>query len=129
LGLLHPATRDGLLMAAGAPRSVVPGLDLRFIPDRAGNDTSTDEVRFFALSAGPFVFASRESITCSVTRDALSAVAGNSSLDREDSLETFHRHRSRIEQAARVKYLMQPVEAVGEVRLTRDDMVASGGMA
>jgi hypothetical protein len=129
LGLLHPATRDGTLMVAGAPRSVVPGLNLTFIPDRAGNDTSTGEVRFFALTTGPFVFANREGVTCTVTRDALSAVAGPISLDHEGSLEIFHRHRSRIEQAARMKYLTKPVDAVGEVRLTRDDMVGSGGIA
>jgi hypothetical protein len=124
LGLLPSRTRDMVLLTVGASRSVVPDLDLRFIPERAGYDASTDVVRFFALSTGPFAFAGRESVACDISLDALSVIAGGLSADRETALATFRQHRDRIEQAARIKYLTQPVGAVGEVRVTRADLAS-----
>jgi hypothetical protein len=118
LGLLPPATRDNVLLTVGAPRVVVPGLDIQFTPGKAAYDASIDAVRFFAVGGGPFAFAGRESITCTVTRDALSSAAGVASLAPDRCLDVFRQHRSGIEQAARAKYLTQPVDAMGQVRLT-----------
>ena len=120
LGLLHPATRDAVLQAVGATRSFVPGLNLQFVPDRAGYDREIDGIRFFAATGGPFVFA-QEGINCTVSRDVLSAIAGVASLEPDGCLEAFRRHRPRIEQAATAKYLNEPVDTVGGVSLTRAD--------
>jgi hypothetical protein len=122
LGLVHPGTRDKVLLTVGATRAVVPGLDVRFVPERAGYDASVDSVRFFALAAGPFAFASSESVTGTVSRDALSVVAGIAALTPDRCLDVFRHHRSQIEQAARAKYLQRPIDAVGEVRLAVEDL-------
>ena len=114
LGLLHPGTRDRVLQTVGAPRSVVPGLDVRFVPERAGFDVSRDLVRFYAV-------AGRESITCAVGRDVLEGVA-DTTLDRGGCLETFRRHRNKIEVALRTRYMMRPVEVSEDLRLTRADL-------
>jgi hypothetical protein len=96
LGLLHPATRDRVLQTVGAPRRVVPGLALRFVPGRAQYDAGLDEVRFFAISG-------RESITCSVTRDTLEALAAGQPLDRGARHEALRRFRDQIEQTLRTQ--------------------------
>jgi hypothetical protein len=122
LGLLNPGTRDRVLLTVGARRAVVPGLDLRFVPERAGYDASIEGVRFFAFAAGRFAFADREGVACSVGRDMLSVVAGVPLLAAADCLDVFHQHRSQIEQVTRDKYLKRPVDVVGEVRLVRADL-------
>jgi hypothetical protein len=114
LGQLHPATRDRVLRTAGAPRIVVPGLDLRFVPERVSYDTARDDVRFFAL-------AGRESIACAVGRDVLEGLA-DSTLDRGGGLEAFRRNRNKIEPALRTRYMTQPVEVLEELRLTQADL-------
>lgn len=108
-GLLHPATRDGLLKAVGASRSVVPGLDLAFVPGRARYDADQDGVRFFA-------FAGRQSVSCVVGRNALEARAGRS-LEQRECLPVFRRFKGEIEAAARKQYLDDPVVSIGEVHL------------
>jgi hypothetical protein len=122
LGLLHPGTRDRVLLTVGVPRTVVPGLGLRFVPERAGYDASIDCVRFFAFAVSRFAFAEQEGVACSIGRDALSLVAGAPLLVAEDCLDAFHQHRSQIEQAARNRYLKRPVDGVGEVQLAREDL-------
>lgn len=122
LGLLHPATRDRVLLTVGAPRRVVPGLDLRFVPGRAAYDSDDNSVRFFALVSGQFASAGTEGIACAVRGDALSFVAGGIPVSPERCLEVFNQHRDRIEQAIRDKYLQRPVDAVNEIRLTRADL-------
>jgi hypothetical protein len=115
LGLLHPATRDRVLQTVGAPRAVVPGLDLRFVPDKAAIDASTEAVRFFAL-------AGQEGVVCTVGRDALEAAAGIACRDRAGTLAAFRQHRPRIETAARANYLTRPVDALGAVSVTGADL-------
>jgi hypothetical protein len=122
LGLLHPRTRDMVLRTVGAARSVVPGLDLRFVPKKVSYDAGADAVRFFALSTGPFAFASQESVACAISPDALSAISGVASLSCDGALAAIGRHRPDVELAARTKYLTQPVDTVAEVRLTRADV-------
>jgi hypothetical protein len=114
LGLLHPLTRDRVLRAVGAPRSVVPGLDLRFVPEPGSFDVSRDQLRFFAL-------AGREGIACAVGREVLESLAA-STLDRGGCLEAFRRHRNKIEGALRTRYMTQPVEVSEELRLVLADL-------
>jgi hypothetical protein len=118
LGLLHPRTRDMVLRTVGASRSVVPGLDLRFVPGKASYDAGANVVRFFALSTG----AGQEGVACAISPDALSAMSGVASLDHDGAIAALGHHRSGVEMAARTKYLTQPVETVAEVRLTRADV-------
>jgi hypothetical protein len=116
LGLLHPATRDRVLRTVGAPRMVVPGLDLLFVPERVSYDAPREEVRFFAL-------AGRESIACAVGRDVLEVEGlADGTLDRGGCLEAFRRNRNKIEPALRTRYMTQPVEAAEELRLTQADL-------
>ena len=115
LGLLHPATRDRVLQTVGAPRMVVPGLDLRFVPERAGYDALRDEVRFSA-------FAGQSRVSCAVGRAVLESLVGDNSLDREGCLRVLHDYRNKIEQALRTRFLTQPVEALEDLRLTHADL-------
>jgi hypothetical protein len=114
-GLLLPATRDGLLKAVGAPRAVVPGLDLAFIPGRVRYDASQDEIRFFA-SAG------KEVLPCIVDRGLLEVKVGRP-LEPRECLSVFREYRSEIEGAMRGRYLTRPIGATGEVRLGPADIV------
>jgi len=127
MGLVHPATRDRTLQCVGAPRSVVPGLDLRFIPGRATCDPAGDEVLCFAQARYERLGGAVEGIRCVVARDGLEASFGTGPLDREGCLATVRQHRSAIEHAARVKYLTGPVDGSGEVRLTPEDLEAFAG--
>jgi hypothetical protein len=115
LGLVHPATRDRVLRTVGAPRMVVPGLHLRFIPERVGYDTASGDVRFFA-------HAGRETVTCMVGPDSLEAVSGVTPQGRNECLASFRQHRGRIEQVLRRRYLTGAVETPGEIRLFHDDL-------
>jgi hypothetical protein len=111
LGLLHPLTRDRVLQTVGAARQVVPELILDFVPGRAGYNDDLDEVRFFATSG-------RQSVACRVTRNVLEILASEQPLDRDGCLKVFHRNRDRIEQMLRTQYMIQPVDATGEIRLS-----------
>jgi hypothetical protein len=113
-GLLHPSTRDGLLKAVGAPRAVVPGLDLEFVPGRASYDAGNDEVRFLA-------FAGREGLSCFAGRDVLEVNVGRP-LEPRECLSVFREFRSEIERAVRDRYLTKPIGAIGEVRLVPADI-------
>lgn len=108
IGLLHPATRDRVLRTVGAPRNVVPGLTLQFVPDRISYHAGTETVRCFAQ-------AGRETVACIVPRDALNVVT-------DAAVSAFRQNRSRIEQALLDRYLNEPVETSGEVHLRLDDL-------
>ena len=97
VGLLHPATRDHLLRTVGAPRAVVPGLDLAFTPGRVSYDASRDEIRFFA-SAG------REGLSCIVDRSVLEVKAGRP-LGPQECLPVFRQYRNDIEAVVLHRYL------------------------
>ena len=123
LGLLHPATRDRVLLTGLAPLAVVvPGIDIRFVPERAVYDRDIDAMRFYGVGSGPFAFAGREGIACTITRDALSALAGVTSLAADESDTIFSQYRTCIEQLTRDKYLMKTIDIVGEVAVTVADL-------
>jgi hypothetical protein len=94
---------------------VMPGLDLRFVPERAGYDALRDEVRFSA-------FAGQSRVSCAVGRAVLESLVGDNSLDREGCLRVLHDYRNKIEQALRTRFLTQPVEALEDLRLTHADL-------
>jgi hypothetical protein len=120
LGLLHPAIRDAVLRTVAASRDVIPGLGLQFVAEKVGYDDARSEVYFFAqIRSG----ATRsEGIRCCVSRDTLEACFGPGPFDRTGCLVVFQRHRSLVEQAARAKYLGQPVGDEHDVGLTRADI-------
>ena len=123
LGLLHPAIRDDVLRTVGAPRAVVPGLDLQFVPGKVAYDDATGEVYFFGQVRSQA--ASAESIRCCVSRDTLEACFGPGPFNRAACLAAFRQHRSLMEQAARAKYLGQPVGYDLDAGLTRRDLEAA----
>lgn len=110
LGLLHPATRDAVLRAVGERRSVVPGLDLNFLPDKETYDREEDEVVVFAQ-------AGSEGVQCRIPKETFEICFGPGRFDREGCLTAFHQHRSHIEQAARAKYLNQQPAGIGHALL------------
>jgi hypothetical protein len=124
LGLLHPAIRDKVLRTVGASRQVVPGMALRFVPEKAAYDETADGVRFFALCSGPLAFNNQQGVRCLVTRDAVSFIARNRALDRDQCLEVFREYRNLIETTTRTKYLERPVDSVGEVWLAGSDIMS-----
>jgi hypothetical protein len=126
LGLLHPAVRDSVLMTVGAPHSVVPGVDLRFVPDRATFDDQADGVRFFASRFDQAGRGGQEGVSCIVTRDALTSIAGGEHLETDRCLEAFRHYRSRIEPMIRAKYLKQAVNIAHETWLTLADLESVG---
>lgn len=117
LGLLHPKTRDSVLRAIGAPRSVIPGLRLEFLPGKEGYDEGSQEGFFFARCGA-------EGIRCGIARDALQAGFGLDTIAPAACLETLRRHRVAIELASETKYLQQPVGAEHDIVLTRTDMLS-----
>ena len=122
MGLLHPATRDHVLRTVQAPRGVIPGLDLNFVPERLAYDDEAEVVFFFALARSDLV--SSEGVSCSIDRDALQAL-GPGAIDRAGCLAAFRQQRLLIERIAREKYLNGPVAFDHGVTLTRADLEAA----
>jgi hypothetical protein len=122
LGLLHPVTRDHVLRTVGATRAVIPGLDLHFVPGRIGYDDAAREAYFHAMVRSDS--AGAEGIRCGVDHDALEACFGPGPFDRAGCLAALNQHRTLIEQAARHKYLNEPIGLDHDVLLTRSDLEA-----
>jgi hypothetical protein len=97
---------------------------LRFVPEKAAYDETADGVRFFALCSGPLAFNNQQGVRCLVTRDAVSFIARNRALDRDQCLEVFREYRNLIETTTRTKYLERPVDSVGEVWLAGSDIMS-----
>ena len=119
LGLLHPGVRDRTLKLVGAPRSVIPGLDLTFEAPAVSYDSDRDVVVFFGK-------AGNESVRCEVSREALDDYVGVQSLDRDGRLRTFREHRPMFERLVRAKYLGSPIEEPGSVLLRPEDLERPG---
>lgn len=120
IGLLHPSTRERLLRVVGAPRSVIPSLELRFIPDKAAYDPEGEKIYFDATAD---IFGSGSSgVRCCITRDALEALVGAGGSGPAFYLETFRKNRPLIERMARKKYLDEAVGFGDGVILDRADI-------
>ena len=120
LGLLHPATRDQVLLTVGAPRAVIPGLDLSIVPGPVGYDDEAQVLRFFVQARSHA--SSTEGVQCIVEKQVLEGCFGPGPFDRTACLAVFREHREIIAQAARDQYLWQPVAFGHEVVLTRSSL-------
>ena len=103
-------------MAVGAPRLVIPGLDLTFSAPRARYDSDRDAVTFSGDAGG-------QRVLCAVSREALEDHFGADGADQDGRLEIFRKNRSTFENMARTKYLTWPVEEIGSVLIKTDDVV------
>jgi hypothetical protein len=114
IGKISGHTRDLVLKAVGARRSVIPGLDLTFNNPPASYDISRDIVGFVADGLG-------DRVACAISREALDDHFGADGLGQKGRVESFLKSRSRIELMARIKYLSWPIDEPGAVLIkTRD---------
>jgi hypothetical protein len=115
LGHVKPRIRDLILKTVGAPRSVIPGLNLEFAASPARYDFDRDIVTF---SGG----AEKGQVQCAISREALEDHFGADDLKPRERVEAFLKNRSQIEAMARTKYLSWPVETSEAVLLTTADV-------
>jgi hypothetical protein len=115
LAMIDPDIRDNTLKVVGAPRSLVPGLDLEFTAPQARYDFERDVVAFLGQAAG-------KAVRCAISREALDDHFGTDHLSQQQRLEQFRKHRSEIEQMLKMKYLSWPVEEIGAVLLKTGDI-------
>ncbi|MGH6900722.1 MAG: DUF1488 domain-containing protein, partial [Geminicoccaceae bacterium] len=115
LGLIKASVRDSTLKTVGAPRSIIPGLDLKFSAPHARYDSDRDIVTFSGEAGGGLVH-------CAVSRDALEDHFGADGVDQHGRLKIFRANRSTFEKMARTKYLTWPVEDAGSVLIKTDDV-------
>lgn len=115
LGLIDANVRDRTLQTVGASRSVVPGLDLEFSAPRVQYDLDRDVVTFSGEAGGGLVH-------CAVSGEALEDHFGADGVDQDGRLKIFRAHRSVFEKMARTKYVAWPVDAVGSVLITTEDV-------
>jgi len=118
LGFVDPAIRDRALLAVGAPRSVIPGLDLAFSAPRARYDAERDIVEFIGTANGA-------PVRCGISREALEDFCGVESFSDEQRVKAFRDNRSMIEKMAREKFLSWPVDTISSVLITAADVQKS----
>ncbi len=115
LGLVDPAIRDGMLRVAGAPRSIIPGLDLAFDAPAARYEGDRAVVAFLGLSGGKLV-------RCAISREALDDHFGADGPGPDARLRTFRAHRAEVERLMRTKFLDWPVAETGTVLIRTEDV-------
>ncbi len=115
LGFINADARDATLRAVDAPRSVIPGLALRFAAPAARYDFGRDVVTFLGESGGA-------TVRCAISREAIEDHFGADGLDPEGRLRRFRENRETIERLLANKYLTWPVEDVGSVLIKSDDV-------
>jgi hypothetical protein len=115
LGMIDADVRDSTLKTVGALRSVVPGLDLEFSAPRIQYDLDRDVVTFSGEAGGKLV-------QCAVSGEALEDHFGADGVDQDGRLKIFRSQRSNFERMARIKYATWPVEDVGSVLITTEDV-------
>ena len=115
LGLIGADIRDRTLKTVGAPRSIIPRLDLEFSAPRIRYDFDRDVVSFSGEAGGNLVH-------CAISREALEDHFGADGGDRDGILEIFRANRSTLEKMTRAKYLTWPVEGPGSVLVKTDDV-------
>lgn len=117
LGVIDANTRDLTLKAAGATRSFVPGLDLKFESSQPTYDVARQAVVFRGR-------ADDTNVVCAISREALEDHSGVDHADDRKCLEIFRANLSTIEKIARAKYLSQPIEQPNEVIIKSEDIRA-----
>ncbi len=115
LAFVDPAVRDRFLKLVEAPRSVIPGLDLRFAAPAARYDFDRGVVTFIGEAGGA-------DVRCAISREALADHFDANRLDKEGRLRRFREHREEIERLAQLKFLEWPVEEAGAVLIKTDDV-------
>ena len=115
LALIAASVRDAVLKVIGAPRAIIPGIDLAFDNPPARYDFSRDVVTFQGKELGGVV-------NCAVNRKALDDHFGVNGYGQEGRVEAFLKNRSKIEEIARAKYLSFPVEEPGAVLVKTSDV-------
>ncbi len=113
---LAPRIRDEALKTVGAPRRLLPGVDLTFNNPPLRYDSHRDIVTFVGESLG-------SPVRCAISREALEDHFDADNLDEIGRVERVREHRSTIERLARTKFLSWPVEEP-ETILIRTDEVA-----
>jgi hypothetical protein len=111
---LAPLARDITLKSLGRCRNIVPGLDLTFDNPVLRYDSSRDIVFFTGQGL-------HGTVRCSVSREALEDHFDGNNATTEGRVEAARRHRSKIEQLIRAKYLRTPVEDAEAVLLKTND--------
>jgi hypothetical protein len=115
LGLIAAKIRDRTLEIVGASRSVIPGLVLEFSAPLPRYDLDRDIITFSGEAGG-------ERVLCAVSGEALEDHFDADAVDHRGKLRIFRTHRSEFERMARTKYLSWPVEDVGSVLITTEDV-------
>jgi hypothetical protein len=115
LGLINPSVRDSTLKIVGAPRSIIPRLDLKFSAPHVRYDLNRDIVAFSGEAGGGPVH-------CAISGEALEDHFGADGVDQDGRLKIFRANRSMFEKMARTKYLSWPVEDIGSVLIRTDDV-------
>lgn len=115
LGLIDADIRDYTLKTVGAPRSVIPGLDLKFSAPPVRYNFERQVVEFSGDAGGALV-------RCAVSREALDDYFGADRVDQAGKLEIFHNNQSAFENMARTKYLNWPAEDAGGVLIKTEDI-------
>ena len=105
---LPQTSRDLTLKTIEQPRSIVPGLDLRFQNPAPRYDSDRDIVSFIGEANG-------ETVSCAISGEALEDHFAAASSTNKERLAGFQENRSAIEEMARAKYLTRPVEEPGSV--------------
>jgi hypothetical protein len=108
-------SRDLTLRTVGAARSVVPNMDLEFDNAPPRYDVGRDVMAFTARTLGG-------QVACAISREALDDHFGSDGLDKEGRMQAFLRHRTKIEQIARAKYLNAPIEEPDAVLVKTSDI-------
>lgn len=116
LGMMATPVRDRVLHIVGAVRSIVPGLDVRFVDARPRYDFDRDIVVFAAEDSRS------ERVFCAISREALEDHFGADGQTNDGCVETFRRHRQEIERMAREVYLHGPVPSDGAVLVKTIDV-------
>ena len=112
---LSPRARDLCLKVMGRNREILPGIDLIFSNSPVRYDTNRDVIKFSGEALG-------NSVDCEVSRETLEDHFDADNLEKAGRIETFRRHRSRIERLIRKKYLSSPIEEPGVVLLKTLDV-------
>jgi hypothetical protein len=112
---LAPPARDILLKTLGRARAILPGIDLTFNSSPVHYDSSRDIATFAGEALG-------HPVECAISREALEDHFGADNVGKSGRVEVFLRHRSKIENLTRLKYLSRPVEEPEAVLLRTTDI-------
>lgn len=104
LSQVSSRTRDRLLKTIGAPRGILPRIDLTFSDAPPRYDFERDIVTFIGEALG-------HAVRCAISRGALDDNFGaTTGLSNKERLHKFRQNRPIVERMAREKYLNWPVE-------------------